>query len=56
MVTKVLAEKVDPATGEQEVTNEFFFKFAAPEKAELPQVIPKSYAEAMMFIEGKRHL
>lgn len=56
MVTKVLAEKVEPETGEHEVTNEFFFTFVAPDRAQLSQVIPKSYAEAMMFIEGKRHV
>ena len=54
--TKVLAQTVDPMTNIRETTNDFYFKFSVDPKINLPQVIPNSYAEAMMYIDGKRHM
>jgi acyl-coenzyme A thioesterase 9 len=53
---KVHAQTVDPKTNIRENTNDFYFKFTVPNMVDMPQVIPKSYAEAMMYIDGKRHL
>lgn len=52
---KVLAQTVDPKTSHKETTNDFYFKFKVPSNHSIPQVWPKTYAESMMFIDGKRH-
>ena len=52
----MLAQTVDPMTNIRETTNDFYFKFSVDPKIKLPLVIPNSYAEAMMYIDGKRHL
>ena len=40
-------------------TNEFYFLFAAIDKcgspAEVPQVLPYTYAEYLLYLDGKRH-
>ena len=53
---KVHAQAVDIATNARETTNDFYFKFSVPDNLNMPQVIPKSYAESMMYIDGKRHM
>jgi acyl-coenzyme A thioesterase 9 len=53
---KVHAQSVDIATNVKETTNDFFFKFSVDNGVKLPQIIPKSYAESMMYIDGKRHM
>ena len=53
---KVHAQSVDIATNVKETTNDFYFKFSVSPDVNLPQVIPKSYAESMMYIDGKRHM
>ena len=56
---KVHAQTVDPKTTHKEITNDFYFKFTASPPARggaIDQVIPKTYAEAMMYIDGKRHM
>lgn len=58
---KVHAQTVDPNTAHKEMTNDFYFKFSATPKTQgdwdkMPQVIPKTYAESMMYIDGKRHM
>jgi len=53
MQCKVHAEVVKPNSGQHTTTNVFYFTFEAP--APVPQVYPKSYAEAMMFVDGQRH-
>lgn len=56
---KVHAQTVDPITARKEVTNDFYFKFlvvGASSDYKLPQIIPKTYAESMMYIDGKRHM
>lgn len=56
MLIKVLAQAVDPKTNENEITNDFYFKFTVPTDTNLPQVIPKTYSEYMLNIDGKRHM
>lgn len=56
---KVHAQTVDPKTAHREVTNDFHFKFLAvgpSQDFKICQVIPKTYAESMMYIDGKRHM
>jgi acyl-coenzyme A thioesterase 9 len=50
---KVHAEVVDPKTGVHQTTNVFHFTFY--NKSDVPQVVPKSYAEYMIYVDGKRH-
>ncbi|XP_035692584.1 acyl-coenzyme A thioesterase 9, mitochondrial-like [Branchiostoma floridae] len=50
---RVHAEVVDPKTGEHETTNIFHFTFSSP--LPFPKVLPKTYAESMLYLSGKRH-
>eukprot|EP00088_Acartia_fossae_P059422 TRINITY_DN7051_c0_g1_i1.p1 TRINITY_DN7051_c0_g1~~TRINITY_DN7051_c0_g1_i1.p1 ORF type:complete len:442 (-),score=92.43 TRINITY_DN7051_c0_g1_i1:220-1515(-) len=52
--TRVSAEVVDPKTGGMSVTNVFQFTFELRKQAP-PQIIPKTYHEAMMYLTGRRH-
>jgi acyl-coenzyme A thioesterase 9 len=52
--TRVSAEVLDPETGGMSVTNVFQFTFEL-RKQEPPQIIPKTYHEAMMYLTGRRH-
>jgi len=51
---KVLAQAVNPLTNKSEITNDFNFKFVVPDDVNLAQVMPKTYSEYMLNIEGKR--
>jgi len=53
---KVHAETMDPMTKKREITNDFYFKFVVPETVSVPLVVPKTYGEYMMYIDGKRHM
>ncbi|CAL1538807.1 unnamed protein product [Lymnaea stagnalis] len=50
----VHAEVVDPEKGTRETTNDFHFTFDTG-VPNLPRVMPKTYAESMLFLVGKRH-
>ncbi|GJF00381.1 thioesterase/thiol ester dehydrase-isomerase [Phanerochaete sordida] len=53
----VKASAVDIETGKEETTNDFRFTWCREDGAALPRtVVPVSYQEAMMWIEGKRAL
>ncbi len=55
--TRVLAEVVDIHTAKRETTNVFYFIFKTKNQTNtIPNVVPKTYAEAMMYLDGKRHL
>ncbi|KAK2144553.1 hypothetical protein LSH36_748g02081 [Paralvinella palmiformis] len=54
MQVKVHAEVVNPNTGEHETTNIFYYTFKCY-AGDVPVVMPKSYSEYMMYIDGKRH-
>ncbi|XP_046549228.1 LOW QUALITY PROTEIN: acyl-coenzyme A thioesterase 9, mitochondrial-like [Haliotis rubra] len=54
MQIKVHAEVLDVDTGVRETTNDFHFTFDSQDE-NLPRVIPKSYAEFMLYLDGKRH-
>ncbi len=48
------AEVLDPATGELSLTNVFQYTFKIQEGA-APSIMPMSYHEAMLYLEGRRH-
>jgi acyl-coenzyme A thioesterase 9 len=54
MQVRVSAEILSPETGSMSVTNVFQYTFKMKEKTP-PQVIPKTYHEAMMWLQGRRH-
>ncbi|XP_055354073.1 acyl-coenzyme A thioesterase 9, mitochondrial-like [Paramacrobiotus metropolitanus] len=55
MQMRVHAEVIDPATRKMETTNTFYFTFRASSGAPVRTVLPKSYAEAMLQLTGRRH-
>jgi len=55
--TRVNAQVVDIHTTKRETTNIFYFIFKTQDSTKpLTNVVPKTYAEAMMYLDGKRHL
>ncbi|KAJ9117856.1 hypothetical protein QFC20_000136 [Naganishia adeliensis] len=53
----VTAQIQDLAKGSRETTNSFFFSFASENREPLAKlVVPKTYQEAMAYIEGARRL
>ncbi|XP_063704146.1 acyl-coenzyme A thioesterase 9, mitochondrial-like [Culicoides brevitarsis] len=48
----VLAEVFDAVTGQRTTTNSFFYTYSSSEK--LPQIIPRTYHEAMWYLDGRR--
>ncbi|KAK6195836.1 hypothetical protein SNE40_001182 [Patella caerulea] len=51
---KVLAEVVNQTVGNPETTNNFHFTFDCGLE-NMPQVKPRTYAESMLYLDGKRH-
>lgn len=49
----VIAEIFDPVSGSMSTSNSFYFTFSVP--GNLSQVIPKTYHEAIWYIDGRRH-
>ena len=54
MQVRVSAEVLDPSTGKLNLTNVFHFTFET-RNADVPRIIPKTYFEAMLYLEGRRH-
>ncbi|KAJ3224426.1 Acyl-coenzyme A thioesterase 9, mitochondrial [Chytriomyces hyalinus] len=59
MVVKVVANVVEPVSNRRELSNEFWFTFKSVPKRDncesLPrQIMPKSYNDCMLYLEGKR--
>ncbi|XP_077336819.1 acyl-coenzyme A thioesterase 9, mitochondrial isoform X1 [Lithobates pipiens] len=50
---RVHSEVSDPITREHHTTNIFHFTFMAEE--EVPRIVPKTYGESMLYLDGKRH-
>uniref|UniRef100_UPI00398E911F acyl-coenzyme A thioesterase 9, mitochondrial-like isoform X2 n=1 Tax=Pristiophorus japonicus TaxID=55135 RepID=UPI00398E911F len=50
---RVHSEVLDPLTKEHSTTNIFHFTFGC--QKEVMQVIPKTYGESMLYLDGKRH-
>ncbi|KAG9311056.1 HotDog domain-containing protein [Chiua virens] len=57
---RVQANVIDMKTGLEDSTNDFRFTFAViddeSERHETPKVVPRTYQEAMLWLEGKRTL
>ena len=51
--TRVHAEVLDPKTGHLDTTNVFHYHFTSNQ--DFPAVIPMSYGEYMLYLEGRRH-
>ena len=51
---RVSAEVLDPHTGQMKVTNVFHYTFELRE-SKPKSIIPKSYHEAMMYLNSRRH-
>lgn len=49
----VAAEVFDASTGGHNTTNVFYYTYSNTVK--VPQVIPKTYHEAMWYLDGRRH-
>lgn len=49
----VAAEVFGASTGGHCTTNVFYYTYSAA--GEVPQVIPKTYHEAMYYLDGRRH-
>ncbi|XP_041924482.1 acyl-CoA thioesterase 9, tandem duplicate 1 isoform X3 [Alosa sapidissima] len=50
---RVHTEVLDPLTGQHNTTNVFHFTFRVDK--EVPAVVPRSYGESMLYLDGKRH-
>ncbi|XP_065656297.1 acyl-coenzyme A thioesterase 9, mitochondrial isoform X3 [Hydra vulgaris] len=50
---RVLAEVVNPKSGQTDTTNVFHFHFTSNQT--FPEVMPSSYAEYMLYLDGLRH-
>ncbi|XP_053165562.1 acyl-coenzyme A thioesterase 9, mitochondrial isoform X3 [Hemicordylus capensis] len=50
---RVHSEVYDPDTKQHNTTNIFHFTFML--EKELPQIVPKTYGESMLYLDGKRH-
>lgn len=52
---KVHAEVLDVLTGSRDTTNDFYFAFDSGQP-DLPHIVPRTYAESMLYLDGMRHL
>ncbi|XDV47505.1 hypothetical protein PO909_017112 [Leuciscus waleckii] len=50
---RVHTEVLDPLTRQHSTTNVFHFTFHV--EKEVPSVVPQSYGESMLYLDGKRH-
>uniref|UniRef100_A0A182SRC6 HotDog ACOT-type domain-containing protein n=1 Tax=Anopheles maculatus TaxID=74869 RepID=A0A182SRC6_9DIPT len=48
----VLADVYDAVTGQQTTTNSFYYTYSVAER--LPKIMPKTYHEAMYYLDGRR--
>ncbi|XP_024148472.1 acyl-coenzyme A thioesterase 9, mitochondrial isoform X2 [Oryzias melastigma] len=51
---RVHSEVFDPLTRQHSTTNIFHYTFASD--ADVPNIVPKTYGESMLYLDGKRHL
>ncbi|XP_021346919.1 acyl-coenzyme A thioesterase 9, mitochondrial-like [Mizuhopecten yessoensis] len=52
---KVHAEVVNVVDCTRATTNNFYFTFDTRQDQDVPAVLPRSYAESMLYLDGKRH-
>lgn len=53
MQVSTKASMMDPVTHQLSLTNIFHFTFNAD--SAVPSVLPRTYHEAMMYLDGRRH-
>ncbi|KIJ18171.1 hypothetical protein PAXINDRAFT_161655 [Paxillus involutus ATCC 200175] len=53
---RVQANVVDVKTGQEETTNDFRFTWAKDDGHTIARIVPRTYQEAMLWLEGKRAL
>jgi acyl-coenzyme A thioesterase 9 len=53
---RVHASTINPNNGVRDFTNDFYFKFKVDPSVKIKKVLPKTYAESIMYLDGKRHL
>jgi len=51
---RVSAEVLDPHNGQLTLTNVFHYTFSLKD-GHPPKIIPKSYHESMLYLNGRRH-
>lgn len=49
----VAAEVLDPSTGQHSTTNVFYYTYS--NNVPVPQIMPKTYHEAIWYLDGRRH-
>jgi len=54
LVVSVVAEIINPETGERTVSNTFHYTFTVQHSKKLPILMPTSYADSMRFLDGRR--
>ncbi|KAM4047497.1 LOW QUALITY PROTEIN: acyl-coenzyme A thioesterase 9, mitochondrial [Anomaloglossus baeobatrachus] len=50
---RVHSEVSDPITREHQTTNIFHFTYMS--EKEMPQIVPQTYGQSMLYLDGKRH-
>uniref|UniRef100_A0A914PZX2 HotDog ACOT-type domain-containing protein n=1 Tax=Panagrolaimus davidi TaxID=227884 RepID=A0A914PZX2_9BILA len=55
MQTSVDCSVFDIKTGDAKITNTFQFTFEADEDGEVPTVIPRTYEDGILYLDGRRH-
>ena len=53
-VIRVYASVTDPLKQETKMTNTFYCIFESQDQSEMPEVVPKTYGESLLYIDGKR--
>lgn len=51
---RVHAEVRDPVTDQSYTSNEFHFTLEASDGKPVPRVLPKTYAESMIYLDSRR--
>lgn len=49
----VIAEVFDPSTGAHHTSNMFYYTYSILDR--VPKVLPRTYHEAMWYLDGRRH-
>ncbi|XP_076453979.1 acyl-coenzyme A thioesterase 10, mitochondrial-like [Babylonia areolata] len=55
MLVNVHAEVLDILTRSRDTTNHFYFVFDS-KQPDMPRVVPHTYAESMLYLDGMRHM
>ncbi|KAJ3274573.1 hypothetical protein HDV01_002415 [Terramyces sp. JEL0728] len=50
----VIVDILDVVTGERKTSNDFYFTFTCKDIERFPHILPQSYAESVLYIEGRR--